>query len=208
MLKASRPVVVGHLLAGLCLAVGLAQASVDTAARLVSAGRQQIGVTVRYDPAYVRLEYPGGDVPMETGVCSDVIIRAYRRIGVDLQALVHQDMKLAWSVYPKKWGLAKPDPNIDHRRVPNLAVFFSRHGASLSIKPVNTRFAPGDLVTWRLPSGAPHIGIVSDRRAWDGTPLVIHNIGAGALEENVLFAHEITGRYRYAGSSQRRTANR
>lgn len=165
--------------------------------RLVAAAREQIGITVTYDPSYQRLDYPGGDVESDRGVCTDVVVRAYRRLGLDLQVLVHEDMTAAFATYPQRWGLTRPDRNIDHRRVPNLAMFFARHGESLGTSTQAADFAPGDIVTWRLASGVPHIGIVSDRVNAAGVPLVIHNIGRGAVEEDVLFAYEVTGRYRY-----------
>jgi hypothetical protein len=165
---------------------------------LVEAARKQIGVTVSYDSGYHRIAYPNGDVPMERGVCTDVVIRAYRQLGVDLQVKVHEDMAAAWKVYPKNWGLSRSDSNIDHRRVPNLATFFSRHGASLPAGSDPKAYAPGDIVTWRLPSGVPHIGIVSDRRTRAGVPLVVHNIGGGTQEEDSLFAFTLTGHYRYS----------
>ena len=165
--------------------------------QLVRDARSQIGVTMSYDPAYRKIAFPMGDVPLSTGVCTDVVIRALRGQGVDLQALVNKDMKAAWAAYPKIWGLQKPDGNIDHRRVPNLEVFFRRHGQSLSLSD-KTTFKAGDIVTWRLPqSNLPHIGIVSDKRAADGTPLIIHNIGRGTREENVLFAYPLKGHFRY-----------
>ena len=165
--------------------------------QLVRDARGQIGVTMSYDPAYRKIAFPMGDVPLSTGVCTDVVIRALRGQGVDLQALVNKDMKAAWAAYPKIWGLQKPDGNIDHRRVPNLEVFFRRHGQSLSLSD-KTTFKAGDIVTWRLPqSNLPHIGIVSDKRAADGTPLIIHNIGRGTREENVLFAYPLKGHFRY-----------
>ena len=165
--------------------------------QLVRDARSQIGVTMSYDPAYRKIAFPMGDVPLSTGVCTDVVIRALRGQGVDLQALVNKDMKTAWAAYPKIWGLQKPDGNIDHRRVPNLEVFFRRHGQSLSLSDKAT-FKAGDIVTWRLPqSNLPHIGIVSDKRAADGTPLIIHNIGRGTREENVLFAYPLKGHFRY-----------
>ena len=165
--------------------------------QLVRDARGQIGVTMSYDPAYRKIAFPMGDVPLSTGVCTDVVIRALRGQGVDLQALVNKDMKAAWAAYPKIWGLQKPDGNIDHRRVPNLEVFFRRHGQSLSLSDKAT-FKAGDIVTWRLPqSNLPHIGIVSDKRAADGTPLIIHNIGRGTREENVLFAYPLKGHFRY-----------
>ncbi|MGE4073357.1 MAG: DUF1287 domain-containing protein [Lysobacterales bacterium] len=162
---------------------------------LVDASREQIGVTLSYDPAYQRLDYPGGDVPIDRGVCTDVLIRAYRAHGVDLQQKVHEDMRAHFDAYPKNWGLSRPDRNIDHRRVPNLARFFSRHGQQLTL--AQDSYEPGDLLTWRLPSGVPHIGIVSDRKAADGTPLIVHNIGAGTREENMLRDYTLTGHYRY-----------
>lgn len=164
---------------------------------LVGAARRQIGVTVRYDGRYTALAYPGGDLPADRGVCTDVVIRAYRHMGLDLQRLVHEDMKAAWAEYPKLWGLSRPDPNIDHRRVPNLVAYFRRHGTALGASRDPGAYLPGDLITWRLPSGVPHIGIVSDRTSADGVPLVIHNIGNGAVEEDVLLAWTVTGHFRY-----------
>jgi len=172
------------------------------ALRLVAAAEKQAGVTLSYDGAYRRLAYPGGDVPEETGVCSDVIIRAYRAFGVDLQQRVHEDMKAHFALYPKTWGLTKPDTNIDHRRVPNLQVFFGRHGQSLPVSNRAADYLAGDIVTWNLAAPAkmiPHIGIVSTRRSADGTrPLIVHNIGRGVQVEDILFEYKITGHYRYA----------
>lgn len=185
------------LLALLILFGSAAGASPDLASGLPSAARQQVGVTVRYDGSYARLAFPGGDVPIQGGVCTDVLVRAYRKLGIDLQVLVHDDMTVAWTSYPRLWGLLRPDPSIDHRRVPNLATYFRRHGRSLPIRREGNLFSPGNVVTWRLASGLPHIGIVSDRAAPDGTPLVIHNIGAGVTEEDVLFAHVVTAQFRY-----------
>lgn len=169
--------------------------------KLTKAAESQIGVTLAYDPAYRSIAYPGGDVPREIGVCTDVIIRAYRDgLGLDLQKLVHEDMKQAFSAYPKLWGLAHTDPNIDHRRVPNLRTFFERHGASVPVSEKGTNYGPGDVVSQILPDGRPHIGIVSGTINAAGTaPLVIHNIGRGARAEDILFALKITGRYRYSG---------
>lgn len=164
---------------------------------LVNAARAQIGVTRYYDSRYQKLAYPGGDLPMDRGVCTDVVIRAYRKFGIDLQVLVHQDMKSAWSEYPNSWRMKSTDRNIDHRRVPNLATFFRRHGQSLPISRDRDAFLPGDIVTWQLSSGVPHIGIVSVERSKTGTPLVIHNIGWGTLLEDRLFDFKITGHYRY-----------
>lgn len=163
---------------------------------LVAGARSQVGVTVRYDGSYRRLRYPGGDVAVVEGVCSDVVVRAYRRVGIDLQVLVHDDMTRSWPEYPHLWGLPGPDANIDHRRVPNLATFFRRHGATLPTGRDPSLYGAGDVVTWRLPGGLPHIGIVSSEHS--GTrPLVVHNIGEGAREEDVLFAWTITGHFRY-----------
>jgi uncharacterized protein YijF (DUF1287 family) len=164
--------------------------------RIMQAAYAQVGVTLRYDPSYVSIPFPGGDVPIDRGVCTDVIVRAYRSIGVDLQLLVNQDMRKAFPAYPRKWGLSRPDPSIDHRRVENLAVFFARHGQSLPMTKEASDYNPGDLVTWALPGGLPHIGLVSDRSA-GGRPLIVHNIGAGAQVEDILFAFTISGHYRY-----------
>ena len=163
----------------------------DKAPPIVRAARSQIGRTVRYDPAYTALDYPMGDVPIAKGVCTDVVVRALRQQGIDLQQLVHQDMKANFFAYPNRWGLKRPDPNIDHRRVPNLEVYFTRHGWA-----VQDGYRPGDIVTWRLAgSGLPHIGIGSDRKQGD-TPLIIHTIGAGTREEDIRFRHEIVGHFR------------
>ncbi len=164
---------------------------------LVKSARKQIGVTVRYDPAYVKLKYPMGDVPQDRGVCTDVIIRAYRDAEhKDLQKLVHQDMKKAWAKYPKSWGLKTTDKNIDHRRVPNLRVFFTRHGKKLKVSKNPQDYKAGDIVTWKV-QGLPHIGIVSNKVTKKGVPLIIHNIGRGTKEENMIFNYQITGHYRY-----------
>lgn len=164
--------------------------------RLVADARSQVGVTTGYDPAYRSLVYPGGDVPPETGVCTDVVVRAFRRQGLDLQKAVHEDMRANFRVYPKRWGLGGPDPNIDHRRVPNLQTWFRRQGWAVAVSPDPAHYRPGDLVSWDLGRGVPHIGIVSERRTAGGVPLVIHNIGEGAREEDILFAYRVTGHYR------------
>lgn len=163
---------------------------------LVNAARKQIGVTLTYDPAYVRLPYPGGDVPESRGVCTDVVIRAFRAQRIDLQQRVHEDMRAHFAKYPQKWGLRRPDSNIDHRRVPNLQTWFARQGWSLPVTSRAVDYRVGDLVTWMLPGNLPHIGIVSDRKSPIGTPLIIHNIGRGTREEDILFGHRITGHYR------------
>lgn len=155
---------------------------------------------VRYDPAYVRLPYPGGDVPADTGVCTDEVIRAYRAVGIDLQKEVHEDMAANFGAYPRKWGRGEPDPNIDHRRVPNLMVFFSRKGESLPITSRAEDYAPGDLVTWDLGRGLTHIGMVVDRKSvFTRRYMIVHNIGAGPRMEDVLLDWKITGHYRYFG---------
>ena len=175
-------------------ATGLAD---DRAQRFVEAAKSQVGVTVRYDPSYQRLAFPGGDVPMDRGVCTDVIVRAYRKLGLDLQLLVNRDMRSALKAYPRLWGLRKPDTNIDHRRVPNLATYLARHGKTLPVSDQPADYAAGDIVVWRLSSGVPHIGIVADEHSWAGRPLVVHNIGAGAKMEDVLFSFVVTGHYRW-----------
>ena len=173
------------------------------ASPLVEAARKQIGVTVTYDPTYVALAYPGGDVPPERGVCTDVIIRAFRSaLGVDLQKELHEDITKHFSQYPQKWGLKTPDKNIDHRRVPNLQTFFKRKGYALNHKQPITSFLPGDIVTCIVPPHLPHIMIVSDKRTDDGIPLVIHNIGSGVKEEDRLRDFPITGLYRVEKSQK------
>lgn len=164
--------------------------------RLVGAARAQVGVTLGYDPAYRVLDYPGGDVPLSTGVCVDVVIRALREQGLDLQQAIHEDMRAHFSAYPQEWGLKRPDRNIDHRRVPNVMRFLERHGLSRERSRVPADYAPGDIVAWDLADGLPHIGVVSDRRTMTGVPLVIHNMGAGAREQDVLFAFKMLGHYR------------
>lgn len=191
------------------------------AQRLITAGMARINKTVVYDPAYVSISYPGGDVRQDRGVCTDVLIRAYRGIGIDLQKLVHEDMRRAFKTYPKRWGRRRTDTNIDHRRVPNLRRFFTRHSKPQPVSTTGTNYAPGDLVTWDLAkpfsdtktgrasrngrliyASRPHIGIVSDRLSRDGKrPLVIHNIGAGTRLDDILFRFQITGRYRFEGKS-------
>ncbi len=167
-------------------------------ARLLADAHAQTHRTRLYDPAYVTLRYPGGDVPPDRGVCTDVVIRALRAGGVDLQKEVHEDMRRNFAAYPHKWGLRRPDPNIDQRRVPNLRTFFTRRGKSLPVTTSTTDYRPGDIVTWQLTSGLDHTGIVSDDLAASPDHCsVIHNIGRGTREEDVLFAWKITGHYRY-----------
>ncbi|MDZ4741377.1 MAG: DUF1287 domain-containing protein [Alphaproteobacteria bacterium] len=168
--------------------------------RLSAAAEERARHGVVYDGAYVRIAYPNGDVPADRGVCSDEVIRAYRLLGVDLQRLVHEDMARAFGVYPKRWGLPGPDSNIDHRRVPNLAAFFSRAGARLSVSTAGRDYKPGDVVAFVVAGNLPHIGIVTERWSSDGQrPLIMHNIGRGPQIEDVLFTLTITGHYRYGG---------
>ncbi|MBP6717163.1 MAG: DUF1287 domain-containing protein [Acidobacteria bacterium] len=167
------------------------------AGRLVAAAVAQTRTSVTYDGSYRRIPYPGGDVPATIGVCTDVVIRAYRQVGVDLQVKVHEDMARAFRSYPQAWGMSGPDSNIDHRRVPNLQTFFRRAGAALPISRDPAEYHAGDLVTWVLPGNLPHIGIVTSERSSSGTPLIVHNIGRGPQVEDVLFKFTITGRYRY-----------
>ncbi|MGF6906376.1 DUF1287 domain-containing protein [Fusobacterium sp. PH5-44] len=153
---------------------------------------------VVYDPTYFKLDYPNGDVPKDRGVCTDVIIRAYRKVGIDLQKEVHEDMKNNFNKYPKNWGLTKPDKNIDHRRVPNLMVFFNRYGETLKITKNPEDYLPGDIVCWDLANGLKHIGIVVKNKSFDDNrPMIVHNIGAGQVEEDCLFSYKIIGHYRY-----------
>lgn len=169
-----------------------------SAEAVVKAAQARTLADVRYDPKYVKLTYPGGDVPADTGVCTDVIIRTYRSAyGFDFQRAVHEDMRRAFSAYPKSWGLKRPDKNIDHRRVPNLETFLKRQGAAVPITKNAEDYKPGDIVTWRLGGRLPHIGIVSDKKSDWGTPLIIHNVGAGPVEDDLLFNTDIHGHFRY-----------
>lgn len=172
--------------------------AVTHAQRVVSAARRQVGVTLSYDPAYTVLRFPNGDVDRAKGVCTDVVIRAFRDgLGVDLQALVNADMRANFGAYPKNWGLGRPDRNIDHRRVPNLATYWRRQGASLPVTDNPADWRPGDIFTQMVSGRLPHTGIVSDRKDTTGVPLVIHNIGGGTREEDALFKHPLTGRFRW-----------
>lgn len=167
---------------------------------LVDAALDRLKHKVKYDGRYIPIAYPGGDVPKGIGVCTDVIIRSYRKLGIDLQEKVHRDMLNNFSQYPNlaKWGRSRPDPNIDHRRVLNLKVFFQRHGAALPISSDSNDYLPGDLVTWDMRPGMPHIGIVTHQVSRDKTrPLIVHNIGKGPKLEDILFKLKITGHYRY-----------
>lgn len=191
------------ILAALLLIVSLGYAQQQPAsikssgAEIVTAARSQIGKTVNYDPAYVSLKYPNGDIDISKGVCTDVVIRALRKAKkMDLQKLVHEDMRANFSKYPKRWGLRRTDRNIDHRRVPNMQTFFKRKGWSLAVTKKKEDYQPGDLVTCTVAGRLPHIMIVSDKKSSDGTPLILHNIGSGAVEEDRLFDFPLTGHYR------------
>lgn len=166
--------------------------------QLVDAALERTTHSVRYDGSYRSISYPMGDVPDNIGVCTDVVIRSYRSLGIDLQQLVHEDMRADFDHYPATWGLKRPDSNIDHRRVPNLQRFFERQGAALPVSSLGEDYRPGDLVTWMLPGNLPHIGIVSNRNAYGTTrPLIVHNIGLGPMLEDMLFDYKITGHYRF-----------
>jgi len=165
----------------------------------VRAALERTKQQIRYDGGYYSIQYPLGDVPDHIGVCTDVVIRSYRAIGIDLQRLVHEDMSANFSAYPSKriWGLTSPDRNIDHRRVPNLRTFFSRHGQSLEISNNKDNYRAGDIVSWMTRGNRPHIGIVTNKTASNGNPLIVHNIGAGPMLEDMLFDFDISGHYRY-----------
>lgn len=168
--------------------------------KFAAAALDRTSHVVRYDGAYVRIPYPGGDVPAGTGVCTDEVIRAYRAVGIDLQKEVHEDMAANFSAYPTRWHRQGPDSNIDHRRVPNLMVFFSRKGETLPITNRAEDYAPGDLVTWDLGGGLTHIGMVVDRKTlFPRRYMIVHNIGQGPKLEDALFNWKITGHYRYYG---------
>jgi len=188
-----------RLLPLLFLALAALPASAAPKDEFISGAVAQIGVTTSYNPEYVVLPYPGGDVPIASGVCTDVVIRAFRKIGLDLQKEVHEDMKKSFPAYPHLWSLRAPDANIDHRRVPNLMAFFKRLGKSVPITHNAADYQPGDIVAWKIPDGRPHIGIVSSEASEDQPDRfkIIHNIGAGARCEDRLFEFEIIGHYRY-----------
>jgi uncharacterized protein YijF (DUF1287 family) len=194
----TRPIAL--LLAAL-LFVSSAGAKPIPSAAFIHAAAALENPNVRFVPAYRRLAYPMGDVPAGEGVCADVVVRAYRAVGIDLQKLVHEDMARHFALYPKTWRMRGPDPNIDHRRVLNLRVFFARHGKALKITRDAGDYKPGDLVTWNLDPrhSTPHIGIVMPKRSKDGKrPLILNNLGRGQITEDILFAFPITGHYRYA----------
>jgi len=177
------------------------------AEKLVQAALERTTHDVVYDGSYLKIAYPMGDVPDSIGVCTDVVIRSYRELGLDLQQLVHEDLRKNFKLYPnqKRWGLSKPDTNIDHRRVPNLRVFFSRHGESLPVTDKASDYLPGDVVSWKINDKMVHIGIVSDQPAFfnPDRKMIIHNIGNGPELSDMLFDYEITGHYRFDGIARK-----
>ncbi|WP_378103917.1 DUF1287 domain-containing protein [Chryseobacterium sp. sg2396] len=180
------------------LSVILMKAQNPFAQKLSNAALSLTKDKVTYDPAYFIIKYPNGDIPADKGVCTDVVIRAYRKLGIDLQKEVHEDMAKNFSKYPKIWGLKSPDTNIDHRRVPNLQVFFAKFGKSKSIETKPELYIPGDIVTWILPGNLTHIGMVVSRKSADGKRyLIVHNIGKGQILEDCLLKYQITGHYQY-----------
>lgn len=182
-----------------CLAISINTfAQTDFYKNLSIAGIELTKQQVVYDPTYFTIAYPNGDVPANKGVCTDVVIRAYRKLGVDLQKEVHEDMKAHFALYPKKWGLKKTDKNIDHRRVYNLMKFFSRKGEELTITQNAADYKAGDIVCWLLDGNLTHIGLVVDKKSSDGKRnLIVHNIGGGQVLADCLFSYKIIGHYRY-----------
>ena len=184
----------------ICIGSFAQSGTTNSSTQLIALSNAALELTkdkVTYDPSYYSIPYPNGDVPSDKGVCTDVIIRAYRKLGVDLQKEVHEDMKKNFSAYPNHWGLKTTDRNIDHRRVPNLMKYFERQGDSLPITNNPKDYKPGDVVSWKLQNGMTHIGIVIDRKSTDGKrPMIVHNIGAGQVIEDCLFSFKITGHFR------------
>ncbi len=177
---------------------------------IIKSAIERTHLNIQYDGSYFSLAYPNGDVPENLGVCTDVIIRTYRKMGTDLQKLVHEDMLNNFKSYPSQriWGLNKPDKNIDHRRVPNLQSFFKRQGRSLKVSNKAVDYKPGNLVTWMLPGNLPHIGIVTDRIDKNtGNPLIVHNIGSGPKLEEMLFSYKISGHYRFVPEKYKLSSN-
>jgi uncharacterized protein YijF (DUF1287 family) len=180
------------------LSAGVSAQETDFYKKLSNAAIELTRDKVIYDPSYYTIPYPNGDVPAGKGVCTDVIIRAYRKLGIDLQKKIHEDMRANFGKYPKKWGMKSTDRNIDHRRVPNQATFFSRFGTVKKISEKGEDYLPGDIVTWDLGGGITHIGIVTDRKTSDKKrPLIVHNIGQGQVLQDCLFSFKITGHYTY-----------
>lgn len=188
--------IVLFLAANLCCTVG----QTNFCSKLSDAALALTLQRVQYDPAYCRIGYPGDDVPADRGVCTDVVIRAYRKLGIDLQKEVHVDMATNFDKYPKIWGMKRTDTNIDHRRVPNLMCFFGRHGTAKTKSGSADDYLPGDIVCWELTSAQTHIGIVVDKRSSDGKRfMIVHNIGSGQVLEDCLFDYKIIGHYQYTG---------
>ncbi|WP_341215840.1 DUF1287 domain-containing protein [uncultured Wocania sp.] len=180
-----------------CFNLCISQSEVQTL-NLSDAALELTNQKITYDPSYFSIAYPNGDVPSDKGVCTDVIIRAYRKLGIDLQKEVHEDMKANFNVYPKIWGLKTTDKNIDHRRVPNLMMYFKRQGAEKLITKNANDYKPGDVVCWNLRGATTHIGIVVNKKSKDGKRnLIVHNIGSGQVIEDCLFDFKIIGHYRY-----------
>ena len=167
--------------------------------KLSAAAISVIDPDVIYTPSYVPIKYPNGDVPAKTGVCTDVVIRAYRKLGIDLQKEVHEDMVKNFSLYPniKKWGLHKTDTNIDHRRVPNLEIFFARKGKKLTVTDDANDYRKGEIVTWMINGKLPHIGIITNKKSPNGNPMIVHNVGGGQVLEDCLFRYPIAGHFKY-----------
>ncbi|EJL66669.1 hypothetical protein PMI10_00247 [Flavobacterium sp. CF136] len=168
--------------------------------KLSEAAISIIDPSIDYDPAYFSIKYPNGDIPENKGVCTDVIIRCYRKLNIDLQKEVHEDMAANFSEYPnlKKWGMTKTDTNIDHRRVPNLEVFFERKGIKLPVSEDAKDYKTGEIVTWMINEKLPHIGIITNKKSEDGKRnLIVHNVGGGQVLEDCLFEYKIVGHYSY-----------
>lgn len=181
-----------------CFCTTLSFAQTTFYDKLSKAAIELTSQKVTYDPAYFQIKYPNGDVPADKGVCTDVVIRAYRKLGIDLQKEVHEDIKTHFKIYPQKWGLKKPDTNIDHRRVPNLMVFFTRHGTVKKMTTDAGDYLPGDIVCWNLGGEITHIGLVVNKKSPDGKRyLVVHNIGGGQVLADCLFSYKLIGHYRY-----------
>jgi uncharacterized protein len=184
----------------LALVVTVASGQTPFSERLADSAVTLTKQNVRYDASYFQLKYPNGDVPADVGVCTDVIVRAYRKLGIDLQRLVHEDMKNNFKLYPRHWRLPAPDKNIDHRRVPNLMTFFGRKGTVHKLSDSPRDYQPGDIVCWNLGGGITHIGLVTRVKATGGQRyLMLHNIGNGQVTEDCLFSYKIIGHYRFAG---------
>jgi uncharacterized protein len=185
-------------LSGLFFNASPASSQQSFGVQLSEAAIELTQVKVTYDPSYFSIPYPNGDIPSDKGVCTDVVIREFRKLNIDLQKEVHEDMSANFGEYPQLWGLKKPDRNIDHRRVPNLMTFFSRKGATVSLTKIATDYLAGDIVTWDLGNGQTHIGILVDKKSPDGgRNLIVHNIGSGQELSDCLFQYKITGHYRY-----------